>query len=91
MPADDSIDHSHEDNTWWDDSEDPEFDPGDSFTDTICCPECGADVYEDADVCPACGFYITPDTSVWSGKPAWWILFGLLGIAAVILALSLGP
>ena len=82
----------------WDESPDSDDDPeypdeddsdhGD--TDTVVCQHCGADVYEDADQCPACGMYLIPDTRTWSGRSIWWIGLGLLGIIAVILALTLG-
>lgn len=60
----------------------------DDFSETVPCPQCGAEVYEDAVQCSHCGTYITHHTSVWSGRPAWWILLGLLGVLAVILALA---
>jgi len=60
----------------------------DAPSQTIPCPECGADVYEDAVRCPHCGNYITHDTRVWSGRPLWWVVLGLLGILATILALA---
>ena len=83
---------------YWDESsadlgdhEYPDADPrDDEDTDTVTCPECDADVYEDADQCPVCGEYLIPDTRVWSGKPNWWIALGILGIAALTVALILG-
>lgn len=70
------------------DDEFPEEDePDDDLSETVPCPQCGAEVYEDAVRCPACGAYITYPSSVWSGRPGWWILLGLLGILAVILVL----
>jgi hypothetical protein len=60
----------------------------DDWTPTVPCPQCGAEVYEDAVRCPACGSYVIHDTRVWSGRSGWWILLGLLGIVAVILALA---
>ena len=60
----------------------------DDETFTLPCPECGADVYEDAVRCPACGNYITHPTSVWHGRPGWWIVLGLLGVVALILVLT---
>ena len=63
-----------------------EFDDDASLT--LPCPQCGADVYEDAPACPACGAYITHDTSQWSARPAWWILLGILGVLAAMLALA---
>jgi len=79
---------------WFDESgdelRDDEF-PDDNYDDdlneTIPCPECRAEVYEDAEQCPHCGHYITSETNVWSGRPAWWIVLGILGVAALILAL----
>jgi hypothetical protein len=69
----------------WSDESDDEWD--DDSTEVIPCPACCAEVYEEAVQCPSCGTYITPDTSVWSGKSSWWIALGLLGILAVVLAL----
>ena len=69
-----------------DDFDEDDFD--DESSETIPCPECGAEVYEDAVCCPACGTYITADNSIWSGRPGWWILLGLLGILAVIVVLA---
>ena len=44
-----------------DDHEDLDAVLGDEeSTDTVVCPECGADVYEDADQCPVCGMFIDP-------------------------------
>lgn len=60
----------------------------DDSTEVVPCPVCGADIYEDAPQCPACGEYVIPDTSVWSGKPTWYLLLALAGLAAVILVLS---
>jgi hypothetical protein len=70
------------------DEEFPEEDQSDDdLSETVPCPQCGAEVYEDAERCPACGAYITHDTHVWSGRPKWWILIGLLGVLAAILVL----
>ena len=55
---------------------------------TVSCPECGAEVYEDAVRCPVCGNYITHHGHIWSGRPSWWILLGLLGIISAILVLG---
>ena len=54
---------------------------------TLPCPHCGANVYEDAPQCPQCGNYITFSTNPWNGRPWWWIVFGMVGIAAAICAL----
>jgi hypothetical protein len=64
-------------------------DSGDEMTETLPCPECGTEIYEDAPRCPACGAYVTSDTRGWSGRPAWWIILGLAGVAAAILVLTL--
>jgi len=71
----------------WDDPEDPDdaFDSQES--ETAPCPLCGAEIYDDAVQCPACGQYVPADTSVWSGRPLWWILLGFLGIVLLIVAL----
>ena len=65
-----------------------DFDEDDDDAEVLPCPHCGADVYEDTPQCPVCGQYITFDRSVWSARPLWWIILGLLGVAAVIWALS---
>lgn len=70
---------------------DPDQDPDlydDDFSETLPCPQCGNEVYEDAVRCPHCGTYITHGTNVWSQRPAWWIVLGLLGVLAVILVLA---
>jgi hypothetical protein len=59
----------------------------DDSSETVPCLLCGADIYEDAVRCPHCGEYVTEQTNVWSGRPTWWILLGLLGIMALVLAL----
>ncbi len=72
-----------------DDSEYPdEDDLDDELTETVPCPQCGAEVYEDTVRCPVCGAYVTFDNSIWSGRPGWWILLGLLGILAVLVVLA---
>ena len=65
-------------------------DTEDDDTETLPCPECGADIYEDADQCPVCGMFVVHSTRVWTGKSAWWIALALLGVLAVILTLTLG-
>ena len=66
-----------------DDLNDFEYPDEDNFddesTETVLCPNCGAEVYEDAIRCPVCGDYITLNNYVWSGRPVWWIVLGLLG------------
>jgi hypothetical protein len=75
----------------FDDDEYPDPDPSDDpddLTETVCCPNCGTDVYEDAEQCPKCGEYIDFSTSAWQDKPLPWVMVGLAGIVAVIIALS---
>jgi hypothetical protein len=78
-PDDELADHEYPDEDSLDeDSED--------LTDTLPCPHCGADVYEDAECCPNCGNYIIRHGAALSGRPLWWILLGVAGVAAVIVA-----
>ncbi|MHC4178563.1 MAG: zinc-ribbon domain-containing protein [Planctomycetota bacterium] len=65
--------------------EEDEFD--DDLSDTVPCSQCGAEIYEDAVRCPACGAYLAHDTRPWSRRPSWWIVLGLLGTLAAMLAL----
>lgn len=83
------------DNDWFDqpnrpldDFEYPDEDSDDSSVDTIVCPTCGKDIYEEAVQCPYCGNYVTTNASVWSGRPVWWIVLGVLGAVATILVLA---
>ena len=81
------------DDPWFDDDDraDDEYpdDIDDDSTDTIACPRCGAEVYEDAVRCPVCGDYIEHSGgSAWTGRPFWWIMLGILGILALIAALT---
>lgn len=80
------VDRMSED--WDEDYENDWTDDSDAESDTVECPSCGRDVYEDAFACPHCDEYITHGASAWNGKPAWWAILGLLGIIAVIFALS---
>lgn len=57
-------------------------------TDTVTCPHCGAEVYEDAVQCPECGNYLTFSGSPLAGWPVVWLLLGLLGIVATVLAVA---
>lgn len=84
-----------DDNAWFDESDDAwseqEFSGEDDRGDeTIPCAECGAEIYEDSVQCPHCGVYITDQstTNLWTDRPVWWILLGLLGLVATILALA---
>lgn len=77
------------DEDWDDDYEDA---PDDSEeADTIPCPNCGAEIYEESPRCPICGEYVVSNSRrVWSGKPVWYIVLALLGIAAVCLVMAFG-
>lgn len=63
----------------WDDDE----------AELIDCPACGAEIYEEAEQCPVCGEYVLPDNHVWSGRPAWWVVLGVLGLLATMAMLTL--
>jgi len=75
-----------------DELRDDEFPDEDEFDDDLSpvapCPQCGAEVYEDAVQCPICGTYITDHGNLWTGRPLWWIVLGLLGAVATVLALA---
>lgn len=76
----------------WDEEEDwqlPDYGDESDATEMLPCPHCGAPVYEESQRCPACGDYIVFDSSPLSGRPAWWIILGVLGVTAVIAALVL--
>lgn len=60
----------------------------DDSNDVLPCPECGAEIYEDSQQCPVCGNYITfTGNGPFSGRPLWWIVLGLAGVVALIVAL----
>jgi len=61
----------------------------DSSIELLPCPECGEMIYEEAEQCPACGRYVLRHSHQWLGRPWWWLVLGILGIGATILALSL--
>lgn len=71
-----------------DEDEFPNDEWDDDSAETAPCPECGAEVYEDAVQCPVCGNYITHQTRIWSGRPGWWVILGLLGVLAAVLVLA---
>lgn len=84
-----TFDSSDDELNDWEYPDEDDYD--DDESDTIPCPNCGADVYEDAVQCPVCGQYVTSDsTNLWAGRSAWWILLALLGVGAVIWVLLLG-
>ena len=79
-----------EDENWPDeDWPDEDWADEDESNETLPCPECGESIYEDAEQCPYCGNYVVHSTSPWSGKPTWWVILGLLGIALKTLALAI--
>jgi len=55
---------------------------------TVPCPSCRAEVYEDSPRCPSCGSYITHDRSPWTGRPIWWIVLAVVGMAATLAVLA---
>jgi len=77
-------DEEYGDEEDWD--EDPIY-PDDDEETTMPCPHCRAEIFDDLDVCPQCGMAIIHSRNPWQGKPAWWIVFGFLGIIAVIVLL----
>jgi hypothetical protein len=79
-----------------DDLDDREFpdepdEDEDDESELVECGHCGAEIYEDSPQCPVCGEYLSASTSAWSGRSWWWIAAGLVGIAAVIYALTRMP
>jgi hypothetical protein len=73
----------------WEYPDEGEEDNG--VSETCPCSECGAEVYEDTVRCPVCGQFISPGArNLWSGRSAWWVLLGLLGIGAVLWVLLVG-
>ncbi len=60
----------------------------DESSETLPCPNCGAEIYEDAEHCPRCGEYVTLRGSLWAGRPIWWIILGILGILATLIVLG---
>jgi len=76
-------------NDWPSEPEDDEFydePPDDESLEMLPCPECGVEIYEEAEQCPHCGTYVVHESNFWQGRSTWWIVLGLLGIFAVILA-----
>ncbi len=73
---------------WFDEEDAGDFD-ADWESQTISCPECGFPVYDDAEMCPRCGHFIEEaDLHPLAGKPPWFLILGLLGVLATIIALS---
>ena len=74
-----------------DDTDDGDSDQADEAEELIGCPECGQQVHIESQRCPHCGHYILDDpggATVWQGRSWWWIVLGVLGTIAVIVALS---
>ena len=69
----------------------PEPDEQGDSVETLRCPSCRDEVYEEAEWCPTCGQYVVFDNRPLSGREWWFVSLGLLGMAAVILALSMVP
>ena len=86
------------DSPWIDDDSDQplehdldDSDPfGDDSSELIECPFCNAEIYEESVRCPVCGTYVSDNSPVFSGRPMWWILLGLAGIAADMSMLAVG-
>ena len=72
----------------WEEDPDDDWPEDDGESEVVACPNCGADVYEEAEQCPSCGEYIVHGSSLWDGKPLWWVLLGIAGVIAVIVVLS---
>ena len=66
----------------------PDEHEDEELSQTQACPSCGAAIYEDAEQCAACGDYVVFSAPAMSGWPWWFVVFGLAGMVAVILALS---
>jgi hypothetical protein len=86
-------------NTEWlddpaDSLEDREFPDEDELDDdlsqTVTCPECGADVYEDTPRCPHCGNYLGSPTHAITAGRGWWFALGIIGILAALAVLIIG-
>jgi hypothetical protein len=76
------------DNEYDYDNDADDYDVDDDSNDVRPCPICGAEIYEDSEQCPVCGNYITfGSVGPWSGRPLWWIILGVLGVAALIAVL----
>ena len=82
----------------WNDDSDPYGDEyadddycdsyGDEFESaTIECSKCGREIYEDSPQCPGCGTYVTRSTHAMAGRPAWFVVVGIIGLFLTMFAL----
>ena len=90
MPSSSWLDDSAEDLDPREYPDEDDFDFHDDSSDLISCPQCESEIHEESPKCPVCGYYIIDRTSLWTGRPVWWIMLGLLGIFAVTFALAFG-
>ncbi|HEV3342640.1 MAG TPA: zinc ribbon domain-containing protein [Pirellulales bacterium] len=66
----------------WEAPEPDEF--GDGEAEVVTCPSCGEEIIEEAQKCPYCGDYVVHSTSPLVGRPFWFCLLGVLGMAATV-------
>ena len=72
------------------DLDDPYDDEADDV-DLRPCPECGSEIYEESVACPECGELIDwsrARRSQFDGRPMWYVVLGIIGIAATCVALA---
>ena len=79
------MNYQHENDQYDDYPEEDQYD--DDSPELLPCPNCGKEIYEESERCPYCGEYVTFSNSLWSGKPTWWIVLGIVGILATVLTL----
>ncbi len=77
------LNRMHDDDDDWE-QPDPD-DADDDDLELVACPSCGEAIYEDAEQCPYCGDYVVHSTSALAGRPLWFCLIGLVGVAAVVI------
>jgi hypothetical protein len=66
----------------WEVPEPDALDDGDA--EVVTCPSCGEEIFEEAQQCPYCGDYVVHSTSPLVGRPLWFCLLGVLGMAATV-------
>ena len=73
------------------DLDEDEYPDEDSFDEDsmvlVSCSHCGSEVYEESVACPDCGTYLTSQTSPWAGRSLLWVVLGVAGVIATVLAL----